>query len=394
MTRHAVGALILLAACTPDSEINRLKIAPEVAITNPAPLEVIHRDGAYLFTGTAVDEWDPPEAVAIQWALDQGTPVSAPSPDAEGNVEWSLDLTGLDLGEHLVELIATDSDGEEGRVGVIWQLAGPLSAPTVTITAPNDGDLFPPGEEIAFRGEAVDEATPADQLVFVWASSVDGTLPGALSGGGETALFVDDLSPGTHQITLEVTDSDGDTGQDSIQVTVGEVEEPSPGDLVFSELMINPSVVADEVGEWVELYNTAGYPIDVGGYTFHDLDFDSYEIEGPLIVAGGDYLVLCASMDTSINGGVPCDGPFKRESSDALALGNGDDEVYLSRPDGVVIDELHYNETWFESGIAIGLSPEYLESGDNDDRSRWCNQTTVISSGGEPGTPGRENDPC
>ena len=49
-----------------------------------------------------------------------------------------------------------------------------------------------------------------------------------------------------------------------------------PGDLVFSELMINPEVVDDENGEWVELYNTAGYPIDVAGYSFHDLDYDAY----------------------------------------------------------------------------------------------------------------------
>ncbi|MCA9885796.1 MAG: lamin tail domain-containing protein, partial [Anaerolineae bacterium] len=167
-----------------------------------------------------------------------------------------------------------------------------------------------------------------------------------------------------------------------------------PGDLVFSEMMINPDLVYDEVGEWVELYNTASYAIDVGGYSFHDDDYDHYALVGPLIVEGGDYLVLCASTNRAENGGVDCDGWFHRDyQGDGLALANREDEVVLSRPDGVEIDWLHYDEDWFQMGVAIGIDPSFMTSGANDDREHWCDQVSVMESG-EFGTPGRENDRC
>ncbi|MEZ4317726.1 MAG: lamin tail domain-containing protein [Myxococcota bacterium] len=173
------------------------------------------------------------------------------------------------------------------------------------------------------------------------------------------------------------------------------VQEAQPGDLVFSELMINPEVVDDENGEWVELYNTASYPIDVAGYSFHDLDYDSWDLTGPFLVPPGGYFVLCAETSMDLNGGVPCDGWFSRVSlGGGLALANVPDEVVLTRPDGVEIDRLEYGADWFTSGVAIGLDPSVLDSTGNDSLDVWCDQVTVISTGGEPGTPGEENDPC
>jgi hypothetical protein len=263
----------------------------------------------------------------------------------------------------------------------------------VTITSPDDGDIFEPGVEITFRGTAEDDEV--ERLAYAWSSSLDGSLEGALSGDGESAMFVSDLSDGTHTILLEVTDTDGEVGLDSIAITVGEIQAPAQvGDLVFSELMINPSVVADEVGEWVELYNTASYAIDIQGYKFHDNDYDEYIIEESLVAPGGSFTVLCADTDPSRNGGVTCDGPFKRKSADALALGNKSDEVILSRADGVIIDAVFYDQDWFSVGVAMGLDPEFLNADNNDTASNWCDQTTVTTAGGEPSTPGRENDPC
>ena len=387
--------LAALAACQQDSGLNRIVVAPDVAITTPAPNALYRQgDGPQPFNGEVVDEYDGPEDLLVEWVLDETEPVLGDL-DEEGRVSLQLDVDAFELGEHRIELRATDSDGEVGRAAILWTLWGPLSAPDVTITAPDDGSLFSPGEEITFRGTATDASTPDDQLTFAWTSDRQGPLSGDISGNGESVLFTSDLEDGTHLITLSVTDLDGETGQDSIEVRIGDVIEPAePGDLVFSEMMINPSIVADEVGEWVELYNTASYAIDIGGYTFHDKDYDMYILEGPLVVAGKDYIVLCADMSRSRNGGVPCDGPFKRETSDALALGNNTDEVILSRPDGVVIDEVYYNRDWYTIGVATGLDPNFLESDENDKSDKWCDQSTIISSGGEPGTPGRENDPC
>jgi hypothetical protein len=58
------------------------------------------------------------------------------------------------------------------------------------------------------------------------------------------------------------------------------------------------------------------------------------------------------------------------------------------------IDGLRYDGTWYESGIAIGVDPTLLDATSNDDRASWCAQVSVVSGGGEPGTPGLPNDPC
>ena len=311
-----------LVGCSSGYEIARLNSPPDVAIVDPAPLAELRKGaGPVAFVGTVEDSYDALSDMTIRWSLDGQDGVDAEIlPD--GRVQLTLDVEPLALGAHEVALSAIDQDGAEGVARLPWTLNGAVSAPDVTITAPDDGALYAPGEEITFRGQAIDNLTPGDGLVFQWSSSLDGPLPGAVSGGGESVLFSSDLSVGLHEVTLTVTDADGEIGEDRISIDVAEVvEQPAePGDLVFSELMINPEIVDDAVGEWVELFNTAGYAIDVGGYSFHDLDLDFEVLEGPLLVAPGGYVVLCADTNAATNGGISCDGAFKRQTSGALAL--------------------------------------------------------------------------
>lgn len=385
--------LVLLAACGSDSKIDRVRQDPTAAILSPEE-GAVFREGAgdVLLVGEVGDSHDAPAALTATWTVD-GAATSA-TPDADGRVE--LTLAGLAQGDHAAILHVVDGDGDEAEVAVAFEVAGPLGAPVVAITEPADGTTADVGAVLAFRGEATDTTTPAHELAFTWSSDLQGELPDAISGNGESALLIDSLVAGTHTVTLAATDGDGEVGTDSVVVTIEEaVVVAEPGDLVFSELMIDPEVVDDEIGEWVELYNTGSAPIDIGGYTFRDDDVDAWELEGPLLVAGGDYVVLCASLDVAVNGGVPCDGWFAREASGGgLALANGPDEVVLARPDGVEIDGLHYDEAWIDKGVALGVDPAFREGGANDDRTHWCAQTTVVSAGGEPGTPGLDNDAC
>ncbi len=412
--RLSPAFVLVIVGCRSDNGIRRLPEPPTVEINTPNEgAELRKGQGLQPFAGLVADEFDAPGDLTVTWRVDGGEAMPA-SAGTDGAVTLDLDVEGLTLGDHTVTLTAVDTDGESADATLGWRLVGPLGTPSVTITAPEDGSSYAPGTEISFRGVATDTTTAADDLVFTWSANTVGALKGAISGDGSSAVFAV-LPIGSHVVTLSAADLDGEIGSDSVTVHVltledtgpietepvetaetGETElppvEPEPGDLVFSEMMINPSVVADDMGEWVELYNTASYPLDVTGYSFHDLDFDFYALDGPLIVDGHDYLVLCAEMSVLLNGGVPCDAPFKRKSADALALGNGDDEVILSRPDGTVIDEVRYSSEWFTSGAAIGV--QVLDAAANDDQAQWCTQTSIVSTGGEPGTPGLPNDAC
>jgi hypothetical protein len=404
-----------ISGCSSDQDVRRLLRPPEVAIVAPTEGQELRQgQGPLPFAGTATDSFDGPNKLDAVWSVDGDELDARVQPD--GTVPLDLDPEPLALGDHVLGLTVTDRDGMSGDAEVDWVLLGAISAPVVEITAPADGATFAPGDEIAFRGQATDNNTAPGDLQFRWVSSLDGIRPGAISGDGQTVLFDAGLSEGTHLVTLQATDIDGEVGSDTVTVIVATPVETTPstdtttttttttptttvaevGDLVFSEMLVNPVAVDDEVGEWVELYNTAGTPLDLDGYSFHDLGIDAYTLVGPIVVAPSDYVVLCASLDPLINGGVSCDGLFVRGTGGpgAMALGNSGDEVVLTRPDGVDIDQVVYDDTWFVAGVAKGLDPTKLDAANNDDETMWCEQTTVLAGAAEPGTPGLPNDPC
>jgi hypothetical protein len=401
-TRLAVAVLLVgslaLPACAPDSNIERRRRAPTVEIISPTDLAVFRQgDGPIDFNGLVFDSAQPATTLHVEWEIDDGGEpyIIEAAADEDGFVPLSLVSEALPLGEHSATLHAIDNDDAHGSASVRFIVAGPFGAPTVTITAPADGTEYDEGEAITFIGEAADVTTPVEDLVFRWFADGD-ELPGAISADGRSVLLWSDLLAGLRTIELRVTDEDGDVGADRVGVLIGEdLTTVQPGDVVFSEMNVNPEVVEDEVGEWVELFNTSGRSINLNGYTFRDDDQDEWVLQGDLVVAPGGYFVLCANISPETNGGVPCDGHFNRDwEGNGIALGNGDDELVLTRPDGVEIDWLHYDDTWYTPGVAIGVHPDHLDGGDNDDPAHWCPQTTIISTGGEPGTPGMVNDPC
>lgn len=384
---------LLLAACQSDSDLHHVRGEPEVAITAPAEGAVLRLgEGPFSAEGTALDAFTPAADLALTWTLDGADTAGVPT--ADGQTSWEMPLSEADLGPHELTLTATDSDGDQGTATVAFTLLGPREAPVVTITTPDDGAAFGTADTIVFTGTAADSVSGPESLTFAWTAG-GVALPGAISADGQSVVLAA-LPAGETVVTLQVTDEDGDVGEDQVTVVVSDVPiVAEPGDLVFSEMMVDPQVVEDELGEWVELYNTSGHTIDIGGYSFHDDDVDAYVLTGEILVAAHDYVVLCADVDASVNGGIPCDAGFVRHAGGGgLAIANGEDELVLSRPDGTEIDWLHYDDTWYDPGFAIGVDPDFQTSGDNDAAAHWCAQTSVVTSGGEPATPGLPNDEC
>ncbi len=88
--------------------------------------------------------------------------------------------------------------------------------PTVTIEQPADDSTFNEGEIINFQGTASDPGEDGDLTAAItWSSDLDGPLFGL---GG--SINVSNLSTGSHTITASVTDSNDDSGEDSITVTI------------------------------------------------------------------------------------------------------------------------------------------------------------------------------
>ncbi len=90
----------------------------------------------------------------------------------------------------------------------------PNMPPSVTIEEPDDGAVFTDGEMVTFRGSATDpEEGALSGSSLQWRSDEDGVL-----GTGREVTST--LSLGTHEVVLRATDSDGESGADTVEVTV------------------------------------------------------------------------------------------------------------------------------------------------------------------------------
>lgn len=162
-----------------------------------------------------------------------------------------------------------------------------------------------------------------------------------------------------------------------------------PGDVIVTEIMKDPTVVADSDGEWFELLNTTGADIDLNGWTLLDNDSDSHVIAngGPLTITAGSYLVLGANGDTGTNGGVTLAYSY----GSGFDLANGADEIVLLDGSLVEIDRVEYDDgaTYPDpTGAALALIYPTL---DNNVGATWCVASTPYG-GGDAGTPGASND--
>ena len=124
----------------------------------------------------------------------------------------------------------------------------------------------------------------------------------------------------------------------------------SPGDLIISEVMANPSMVSDANGEWLELRNLTGNSLDLNGLTLSDNGGSLHIIDsgGSLIINPYDYLVFGRNGDATLNGGYTADYVYS-----GFVLSNSSDEIVISDA-GLELVRLEYT-----SGFAVvGVSRE------------------------------------
>jgi hypothetical protein len=173
---------------------------------------------------------------------------------------------------------------------------------------------------------------------------------------------------------------------------------PILGEMVLTELMIDPDAVHDRLGEWVEISNTSPYWLDLAGHRLgddgvDDVEFESTESEA-LIVAPGAHLIICGEADYWDNGGVDCHGTFRYWTfGDGFAMSNTEDEVILISPGGHVLDRVAWDDDFAVVGAAMGVESGAITIDANDSLLRWCDQWSYLPFG-DAGTPGETNDSC
>lgn len=168
--------------------------------------------------------------------------------------------------------------------------------------------------------------------------------------------------------------------------------EIQPGDLVITEIMNNPRAVLDEVGEWFEIHNATGLPLDLEGVEIvHQPGAATGHVIGaPLLIPPGGYAVLARNADPTVNGGIGADYSY----GDEINLNNTADYLAVVAPDGTLIDETSWDEIsgLDPDGASRSLDAGQIHADANDDDQNFCEATSAMSS--DYGTPGSPNDPC
>jgi len=160
------------------------------------------------------------------------------------------------------------------------------------------------------------------------------------------------------------------------------------GDLLITEFMANPAVVADDHGEWFEVKNTAGVALNLRGLHIADNASDN-DVTVDYIVDPGDYAVFGVDDNSSTNGGVD----VVMALGDGFGLANGGDIITLTVGE-TVIDQVDYDGTGLDLSITSGASFQlHRDATDNADAHDWCWGTEAYSAD-NAGTPGADNGLC
>ena len=94
-------------------------------------------------------------------------------------------------------------------------------APSVSISTPQEGEAFAYGEGVDFTGAVSDDLDAPETLSATWSSDLQGELgTSEVDSEGATTLSVEDLLPGTHVVSVSVSDSAGQSGTDSVSFLV------------------------------------------------------------------------------------------------------------------------------------------------------------------------------
>ncbi|MFP2931644.1 hypothetical protein ACLESO_41955 [Pyxidicoccus sp. 3LG] len=236
------------------------------------------------------------------------------------------------------------------------------------------GNLGTPGRpNRVCTGEAgTDGGTPD-------AGSPDGGRPdaGAPDGGSASDAGVDAGTP-----------SPGCIDRSTSRVRAPRV--PDAGSLVLTELMADPSAVADATGEWVEVL--ALRDVDLNGVSLSNGSGSSTVLASTLCLSikAGGRAVIARSGDVSLNGGLPAVlGTF----SFNLANSAGNHVLRLTVA-GRLLDAV----TWTAAavpGVSSQVDPARSDPVRNDAPGSFCPAPTTARYGlGDRGTPGVENRPC
>ena len=162
------------------------------------------------------------------------------------------------------------------------------------------------------------------------------------------------------------------------------------GDLVLSEIMINPS--GDNAkNEWFEVYNATTASVDLNGLIISGKSGETQTVSSSVVVPAGDYALFAVKATNNGGIGTP-DYVYNRSVG---RFDNGSDKLTISYG-SIEFDSISWTSTGdFHPtlGYSLQLDPLRTNALRNSNAEYWCVGASSYGTGGY-GTPGAANASC
>jgi hypothetical protein len=235
------------------------------------------------------------------------------------------------------------------------------------------------GLQASTGGEVIFTLGPFD---FAAPDSIMGAADFASLNPADSAsasLLLDSLPAGPHRITTYHSLADLDSTNDSLSIFLP-VGYP-PETIIINEIMAAP---AEDLGEWIEIYNRSAQNVDLLLWEFSDADTSQRRTitDSSLLIASGGYAIL--AQDSSIfNWDLPVGTPILILDNQWPTLNNDGDAPSLFDAASSLQDAVPYSD--WEIPYGISLERLYPDAA-SDDPANW--HPSIDPAGA---TPGRAN---
>jgi hypothetical protein len=211
-------------------------------------------------------------------------------------------------------------------------------------------------EEGAAMQLAVDKySTTSNTSILNWcAARTEYTTDNLGTPGEANHLCANNQPPPPSEDTGDTVGT-GDTGESGDTDTGNEPSSepsgisPSVGDIIFTEMMIDPKGIPDADGEWIELTNLTNDTLDLSGFAIRDDGRNFFSFPEAVTLEPEGTLLVGRSDEISSNGGVSID-----VVSENLSMAN---KVYVLKANQ---DDVQAN---FEEMVVVGTSGSGIEMG-------------------------------
>jgi hypothetical protein len=359
--------------------------APTLTWLSPQDGDLLTADVPVELAVRVNDDADEPSALALAWTDGDGAALDLNlTPDADGVVRDSLLLAE---GSYTVTLTATDSDGLSGVASMSFVVEAPNNVPTCEITAPLTGSNGPGGEPVLLSGLVFDADQAAETLTVSWSSDLMGLLAEVTpSADGDVSFTVDELSPGTHGLTLSVLDAVGASCEAEVLYSVGvppelELLAPIDGDLFNEGELVSFVATASDAetaaGDLLVTWESdldglldESYAAADGSILFETTALSPGEHNVTLTVTDGDGLYVIGAVLISVNDlpGAPTvslspSSPGTDDTLTASVTGPSADA------EG---DPITYSYAWTKDGAATAYSSTTVPATATARGERWA----------------------